>query len=66
MTDTFKMVLSYYDMTCTPASIAPVVDIGACVAMKATVSTCHLPFILFLPNRILPLLYFRFKGVKSG
>ncbi|KAF8190071.1 serine carboxypeptidase [Pholiota molesta] len=41
MTDTFKMVLSYYDMTCTPASIAPVVDIGACVAMKATIQRCE-------------------------
>lgn len=47
MTDTFKMVLSYYDMACTPASVAPVVDIGACVAMKATVSICHLLLFYF-------------------
>lgn len=38
MTDSFKMILSYYDMACTPASVAPVVNIGTCVAMKGTVS----------------------------
>ena len=38
MTDSFKMILSYYDMACSPASVDPVVNIGTCVAMKATVS----------------------------
>ncbi|KAF8870097.1 Alpha/Beta hydrolase protein [Infundibulicybe gibba] len=32
MTDAFGMTLSYYDMQCTPASIAPFVDIGSCAA----------------------------------
>ncbi|KJA20896.1 hypothetical protein HYPSUDRAFT_141602 [Hypholoma sublateritium FD-334 SS-4] len=41
MTDSFKMILSYYDMACTPASVKPVVNIGPCVAMKATVSRCE-------------------------
>ncbi|KAF9475350.1 serine carboxypeptidase [Pholiota conissans] len=41
MTDAFKMILSYYDMACTPASVNPVVDIGACVAMKATAQRCE-------------------------
>jgi hypothetical protein len=37
MTDSFKMYLSYYDMACTGASVAPVVNIENCVAMKRTV-----------------------------
>ena len=37
MTDSFKMVLAYYDVECTPASIEPFVDISTCVAMKHTV-----------------------------
>jgi carboxypeptidase C (cathepsin A) len=41
MTDPFKMFLSYYDFACTPASVDPVVDIAACVAMKATVKRCE-------------------------
>ncbi|KAF8959809.1 serine carboxypeptidase [Flammula alnicola] len=40
MTDSFKMFLSYYDMACSPASVAPVVNVATCVAMKATVKRC--------------------------
>ncbi|KAJ3561893.1 hypothetical protein NP233_g9919 [Leucocoprinus birnbaumii] len=34
MTDSFKMILSYYDVQCTPASTQPFVDISSCVAQK--------------------------------
>ncbi len=39
MTDSFKMILSYYDLQCTPASVEPFVDISTCVAMKKTVGS---------------------------
>ncbi|KAF8168542.1 serine carboxypeptidase [Crassisporium funariophilum] len=41
MTDSFKMILSYYDMQCSPASVAPFVDVGTCVSMKSTVKRCE-------------------------
>jgi hypothetical protein len=37
ITDPFKIILSYYDMQCTPASVEPIFDIASCVAMKLTV-----------------------------
>lgn len=37
MTDYSSMLLSYYDIQCTPASIAPFVDISSCVTMKSAV-----------------------------
>ncbi|KAI0047671.1 serine carboxypeptidase [Auriscalpium vulgare] len=40
MTDAFSMVQSYYDMTCTPASVAPVLDISTCVRMKKALPRC--------------------------
>ncbi|KAH9487388.1 Carboxypeptidase Y-like protein A [Psilocybe cubensis] len=41
MTDSFKMILSYYDMQCSPASVAPIVDIATCVAMKNLLPRCE-------------------------
>ncbi|KDR70070.1 hypothetical protein GALMADRAFT_255459 [Galerina marginata CBS 339.88] len=35
------MTLSYYDMQCSPASVAPVVNIDSCVAMKSTLKRCE-------------------------
>jgi hypothetical protein len=50
MMDSYKTILSYYDIQCTPASIAPFVNISACVNMKnmvfsspLTVSPAYLP-----------------------
>ncbi|XP_006461495.1 hypothetical protein AGABI2DRAFT_69247 [Agaricus bisporus var. bisporus H97] len=40
MTDSFKMIPSYYDMACTPASIKPFVDISSCVQMKQIADRC--------------------------
>lgn len=38
MTDTFKMLLSYYDMQCTSASVSgPVFSISTCVRMHTIV-----------------------------
>ncbi|KAJ3753039.1 serine carboxypeptidase [Lentinula raphanica] len=41
MTDYYTMVTSYYDMTCTPVSVEPVLDIGTCVGMKQTIPRCQ-------------------------
>ncbi|PPQ83849.1 hypothetical protein CVT25_000908 [Psilocybe cyanescens] len=41
MTDSFKMILSYYDMQCSSASVAPIVDIGTCVTMKTLLPRCE-------------------------
>ncbi|KAI0058953.1 serine carboxypeptidase [Artomyces pyxidatus] len=41
LTDPTSMVLSYYDMTCTPASVPPVLDIGTCVRMKKALARCE-------------------------
>ncbi|KAF4622848.1 hypothetical protein D9613_001368 [Agrocybe pediades] len=41
MTDTFKMLLSYYDMQCTSVVVPPIYDISTCVAMKATLKRCE-------------------------
>ncbi|PPR07804.1 hypothetical protein CVT26_014989 [Gymnopilus dilepis] len=41
MTDSFKMILSYYDMACSPASVEPVVNIATCVGMKSTLQRCE-------------------------
>ncbi|TFK48028.1 serine carboxypeptidase [Heliocybe sulcata] len=40
-TDPYKLLISYYDMTCTPASLAPVLDISTCVRMKQAVPRCQ-------------------------
>jgi hypothetical protein len=37
MTDPFKMILSYYDVQCTDASVDPFLDIFSCVRMKRMV-----------------------------
>jgi len=41
MTDSFRMFMSYYDMTCTPASVEPILDIGTCVFLKRIISRCE-------------------------
>ncbi|RDB27300.1 Carboxypeptidase Y [Hypsizygus marmoreus] len=41
MTDNFKMILSYFDMQCSPASVAPFLDIASCVTMKTTLGRCE-------------------------
>ncbi|KAJ3979316.1 Alpha/Beta hydrolase protein [Lentinula detonsa] len=41
MTDYHTMVTSYYDMTCTSASVEPILDIGTCVAMKQIIPRCQ-------------------------
>ncbi|KAF8879930.1 Alpha/Beta hydrolase protein [Infundibulicybe gibba] len=41
MTDSFAMTLSYFDIQCTSASVAPFIDIGSCVRMKATTGRCE-------------------------
>ncbi|KAF9036904.1 serine carboxypeptidase [Hymenopellis radicata] len=41
ITDSIGMLLSYYDMTCTSASVPPVFDISTCVFMKTTLNRCE-------------------------
>ncbi|KAI0264975.1 serine carboxypeptidase [Gloeopeniophorella convolvens] len=41
MTDVYSMTESYYDMTCTNASVPPVLDISTCVRMKKTIPRCR-------------------------
>ncbi|SJK99169.1 related to PRC1-carboxypeptidase y, serine-type protease [Armillaria ostoyae] len=41
LTDSITMVLSYYDMECTPASVPPILDISTCVAIKSMLSRCE-------------------------
>ncbi|RDB27312.1 Carboxypeptidase Y [Hypsizygus marmoreus] len=40
-TETSTMVLSYYDMQCTAASVPPILDIASCVRMKQVVPRCE-------------------------
>ncbi|KAI0297528.1 serine carboxypeptidase [Multifurca ochricompacta] len=40
MTDPYTMMDSYYHMTCTPASVAPVLDISSCVRMRKALPRC--------------------------
>lgn len=40
VTDVFSQILSYYEMSCTPASVTPPLDITTCVAMKHTYARC--------------------------
>ncbi|KAF5376948.1 hypothetical protein D9615_007272 [Tricholomella constricta] len=40
-TDPPSMVLSYFDMQCTAASVAPVIDIASCVRMKQVLPRCE-------------------------
>ncbi|ESK93489.1 hypothetical protein Moror_1681 [Moniliophthora roreri MCA 2997] len=39
-TDVYSMILSYYDIACTPASVPPVLSISTCVKMKKIVPRC--------------------------
>ncbi|KZT24362.1 alpha/beta-hydrolase [Neolentinus lepideus HHB14362 ss-1] len=40
-TDQYKLILSYYDMQCTPASVPPILDISTCVRMRQVVPRCQ-------------------------
>jgi len=40
LTDNYRMIPSYYDMACSPASVEPILDISACVRMKQATSRC--------------------------
>ncbi|KAF9555849.1 serine carboxypeptidase [Agrocybe pediades] len=40
ITDFYAMIESYWAMVCTPVSLAPVLDIGTCVAMKQAIPRC--------------------------
>ncbi|KAH9487335.1 Carboxypeptidase Y-like protein A [Psilocybe cubensis] len=40
ITDFYTMIPSYYDMACTPASVAPILDISTCTRMKQTIPRC--------------------------
>ncbi|KZT24370.1 serine carboxypeptidase [Neolentinus lepideus HHB14362 ss-1] len=40
-TDQYKMILSYYDMQCTLASLPPILDISTCVRMSQVVPRCQ-------------------------
>ncbi|KAG5640325.1 hypothetical protein DXG03_009214 [Asterophora parasitica] len=40
-TDALSMVLSYFDMQCTAASVAPIMDIASCVRMKQVLPRCE-------------------------
>ncbi|KAK7047203.1 hypothetical protein VNI00_006869 [Paramarasmius palmivorus] len=41
VTHWFHLLASYYEMTCTAASISPVFDIGTCVGMKKALGRCQ-------------------------
>ncbi|TFK38771.1 serine carboxypeptidase [Crucibulum laeve] len=41
ITDFYTMTASYFDMACTPASVAPILDIASCVRMKQAVGRCQ-------------------------
>ncbi|TFK48038.1 hypothetical protein OE88DRAFT_1665085 [Heliocybe sulcata] len=41
ITDPFTLMSSYYDMECTPASVAPILDISTCVRMKQAIPRCQ-------------------------
>ncbi|KAG6873260.1 hypothetical protein C0995_001034 [Termitomyces sp. Mi166 len=40
-TDVLSMILSYYDMVCTAASVPPVADIASCVHLKKLIPRCE-------------------------
>ncbi|TEB20364.1 serine carboxypeptidase [Coprinellus micaceus] len=40
-TDFYTMMLSYYDMVCTPATVPPVLDIQTCIRMKQVLPRCE-------------------------
>ncbi|KAI0056758.1 alpha/beta-hydrolase [Artomyces pyxidatus] len=40
-TDINTMIPSYYDMTCTPASVPPVLGISTCIRMKKALARCE-------------------------
>ncbi|KAI0033637.1 serine carboxypeptidase [Vararia minispora EC-137] len=44
LTEPLDTLLSYYDMTCTPASTKPVVDISTCVRMKKALRRCEIGY----------------------
>ncbi|KZS95430.1 peptidase S10, serine carboxypeptidase [Sistotremastrum niveocremeum HHB9708] len=39
-TDVYRMIPSFFDMVCTPASVEPFVDISTCVRMKTVMPRC--------------------------
>ncbi|EKM77056.1 hypothetical protein AGABI1DRAFT_77834 [Agaricus bisporus var. burnettii JB137-S8] len=41
LTDTTRMILSYYDYQCTHTSVEPFVDISSCIRMKGMVDRCE-------------------------
>ncbi|KZS95435.1 serine carboxypeptidase [Sistotremastrum niveocremeum HHB9708] len=41
VTDEFRMIPSYYEMQCTPASVDPVLDISSCITMKTALPRCQ-------------------------
>ncbi|KAF7975337.1 hypothetical protein HWV62_9779 [Athelia sp. TMB] len=41
MTDFAGMMLSYFDMQCTPASVHPIQDIASCIRMKQALPRCE-------------------------
>ncbi|KAA1475365.1 alpha/beta-hydrolase [Dentipellis sp. KUC8613] len=41
LTDHLTSLISYFDMTCTPASVPPVLDISTCTRMKKAVPRCE-------------------------
>ncbi|KII86255.1 hypothetical protein PLICRDRAFT_43837 [Plicaturopsis crispa FD-325 SS-3] len=41
LTDFYTMTAAYYDLQCTPASVAPVLDIATCVRMKQALPRCQ-------------------------
>ncbi|KAF8495647.1 serine carboxypeptidase [Russula emetica] len=40
ITDPFTMIDAYYSMTCTPATVPPVLDISTCIRMKKALPRC--------------------------
>ncbi|KAK7047199.1 hypothetical protein VNI00_006865 [Paramarasmius palmivorus] len=41
ITDIYTMVISFYDMTCTPATVPPILSIDTCVRMKQAIPRCE-------------------------
>ncbi|EIN08472.1 alpha/beta-hydrolase [Punctularia strigosozonata HHB-11173 SS5] len=41
LTDAFEIMLSRYDMMCTPASVKPILPISKCIRMKEVVTRCR-------------------------
>ncbi|KJA20880.1 hypothetical protein HYPSUDRAFT_68198 [Hypholoma sublateritium FD-334 SS-4] len=41
LTDFYTMLAGYYDIICSPVSMAPILDIASCVRMKQTLPRCQ-------------------------